>query len=51
MSDLKRYVEKRKSVDEAFSKNYDEGYAEFKVGAVLRNLREEAGMKYCKCYP
>jgi HTH-type transcriptional regulator / antitoxin HipB len=44
MSDLKRYVQKRKNIDKRFAKKYDEGYAEFKVGVVLRNLREEAGL-------
>lgn len=44
MSDLKRYVQKRKNIDKRFAKNYDEGYAEFKVGIMLRNLREEAGL-------
>jgi HTH-type transcriptional regulator/antitoxin HipB len=44
MSDLKRYVQKRKNTDKHFAKNYDEGYEEFKIGVRLRNLREEAGL-------
>lgn len=43
MSDLKQYIKNRKSSDKAFAKNYDAGYADFKVGLVMRNLREEAG--------
>jgi HTH-type transcriptional regulator / antitoxin HipB len=44
MSDLKRYIEKRKKRQKTFSKNYEEGYTEFKIGALLRDLREEAGI-------
>ena len=44
MSDLERYIEKRKNGDKHFAKKYDEGYEEFKVGIILRNLREEAGL-------
>lgn len=44
MSDLKQYVKKRKLTDKKFAEGYDEGYAEFKIGAVLRDLREEAGL-------
>ena len=44
MSDLKRYVRKRRATDKAFAKKYDEGYTEFKIGILLRNLRQEAGM-------
>lgn len=44
MSDLKRYVKKRKAVDKEFARNYEKGYAEFKIGIILRQLREEAGL-------
>lgn len=44
MSDLKRYIKKRKSIDKEFSESYDEGYAEFKIGLTLRNLRLKAGL-------
>ena len=44
MSDLKRYVTKRKAVDDAFSDRYEEGYQSFKIGAVLRQLRESSGL-------
>jgi HTH-type transcriptional regulator / antitoxin HipB len=44
MSDLKLYIKKRKAFDQAFAKNYEEGYADFKVSAILRALREEAGL-------
>ena len=44
MSDLKKYVAKRKGNDPEFAKNYDSGYAQFKIGAMLKSAREEAGL-------
>ncbi len=44
MSDLKRYIEKRKASDPEFAQDYDTGYAEFKIGVILRQIREEAGV-------
>ena len=44
MSDLKRYIQKRKREDKAFAKGYETGYEEFKIGATLRMIREKAGI-------
>ena len=44
MSDLKQYVEKRKESDPEFAENYESGYLEFKIGILLRQAREEAGL-------
>jgi ribosome-binding protein aMBF1 (putative translation factor) len=44
MSDLKKYVAKRKASDPAFAENYDSGYEQFKIGAMLKHAREEAGL-------
>ena len=44
MSDLRQYIEKRKARDPEFARDYDIGYAEFKVGVLLRQAREEAGL-------
>ena len=44
MSDLKQYVEKRKARDPEFAENYETGYLEFKIGVLLRQAREEAGL-------
>lgn len=41
---LKQYVEKRKARDPEFAKNYETGYLEFKIGVLLRQAREEAGL-------
>ena len=43
MSDLQKYIEERKKKDPAFAKNYDEGYKNFKIGAVLKQSRIEKG--------
>ena len=44
MSDLKQYVEKRKARDPEFAENYETDYLEFKIGVLLRQAREEAGL-------
>ena len=44
MSDLKKYIKKRKSNDPEFEKDYVKKYEEFKIGAMLKMAREEAGL-------
>ena len=44
MSDLRIYIEDRKKRDSEFAENFEEGYQEFKLGAVLRQAREQAGL-------
>ena len=44
MSDLKKYVKERKQRDKSFAKGYEEGYERFKIGVVLRQARESAGL-------
>ena len=44
MSDLKKYVRERKKKDKTFVEGYDEGYEQFKIGVVLRQAREKAGL-------
>jgi len=44
MSDLKKYIAKRKQKDKGFSKGYDEGYEQFKVGVMLKEARLSAGL-------
>ena len=43
MSDLQKYIDKRKSRDSKFALEYDTGYEQFKIGALLKKAREEAG--------
>jgi len=44
MSDLKKYVVQRKKEDAEFAENYDIGYQNFKIGSLLKQLREESGL-------
>ena len=44
MSDLKRYIKQRKTKDVVFATGFDAGYEQFKVGIVLRQARENAGL-------
>lgn len=44
MSDLKKYIQKRKKVDIDFSKDFDVGYEEFKIGEMLKHARTEVGL-------
>lgn len=44
MSNLKNYIERRKQKDAAFSEGFDEGYEQFKIGVILRQARESAGL-------
>jgi len=44
MSDLQKYIAKRKKRDSEFAENYEIGYQNFKIGVVLRQLRKESGI-------
>jgi len=44
MSDVKRYVQNRAERDTEFAQNYEAGYADFKIGVILRQARESAGL-------
>lgn len=44
MSDLKTYIKNRKSDDKEFAENYDIGYQEFKIGLLLKKLRQDSGL-------
>jgi HTH-type transcriptional regulator / antitoxin HipB len=44
MSDLQEYVAKRKKRDREFAEGYEVGYEQFKLGALLRQAREAAGL-------
>ncbi len=44
MSDLDRYINQRKKRDKKFAEGFDEGYEQFKIGEVLRQAREAAGL-------
>ena len=44
MSDLDKYIEKRKTEDKEFANKYDAGYKEFKIGMMIKQLRLQEGM-------
>ncbi len=44
MSDLQAYIAERKKNDPEFAEGYEEGYLHFKIGALLKQAREDAGM-------
>ena len=44
MSDVKQYIQKRVKNDVEFAQNYEAGYADFKIGVILRQARESAGL-------
>lgn len=44
MSDLKKYINKRKVNDVEFANGYDEGFDEFRIGVILRQEREKSGL-------
>jgi DNA-binding XRE family transcriptional regulator len=44
MSDLQRYIAKRKATDAAFAAGFDSGYNDFRIGVLLRQAREAAGL-------
>lgn len=44
MSDLNKYIKKRKRRDKEFAQGYEEGYEQFKIGVMLREARVSAGL-------
>lgn len=43
-NDVENYIERRKRSDKVFAKDFDSGYEEFKIGVMLREAREQAGV-------
>lgn len=44
MSDLQAYISERKKSDPEFKEGYDEGFRNFKIGVLLKQAREQAGL-------
>ena len=44
MSDLQKYITKRKRIDKEFEENFDTGYNDFKIGEMLKQARKECGL-------
>lgn len=43
MGDVDKYIDDRKSRDVEFSKNFIAGYENFKIGVLLKQMREKSG--------
>lgn len=44
MDDLDAFIEERKAGDPEFARGFELGYQKFKLGVLLRQAREEAGL-------
>lgn len=44
MSELQKYIKKRKKKDFIFARDFDTGYEQFKIGVILKQAREKAGL-------
>ena len=44
MSDLTKYIDKRKAQNPSFSEGFDAGYENFRIGVMLKQARLEAGL-------
>lgn len=44
MSDVEKYIAKRKQTDEEFAEDFESGYSSFKIGVLLAQARIEAGI-------
>jgi HTH-type transcriptional regulator/antitoxin HipB len=44
VSDLKKYISKRKINDCEFTEGFEEGYQSFKIGVFLKQARQESGL-------
>jgi len=44
MSDIKKYIRRRKTADREFAAGFEEGYQKFKIGLILKEARRAAGL-------
>ncbi len=44
LSDLEKYIERRKTRDKIFAENYEDGWHDFKIVLMIREAREQAGL-------
>jgi DNA-binding XRE family transcriptional regulator len=44
MSDLKKYIEKRKATNPDFAEGFEEGYKNLRIGIMLKQARLDAGL-------
>jgi ribosome-binding protein aMBF1 (putative translation factor) len=44
IDDLEKYIAKRKGRDKNFAKDFEVGYENFRIGVLLKQAREDAGI-------
>jgi len=44
MDELQEFIEEQKATDPEFAASFDEGYKHFKIGVLLKQARNDAGM-------
>jgi len=44
MSEVEKYIRKRKKADPEFARGFEAGYRDLEIGVLLRQAREEAGL-------
>ncbi len=44
MSDVEKYIARRKKTNPEFAEGFEEGYKEFEIGVLIRQAREQAGL-------
>jgi HTH-type transcriptional regulator/antitoxin HipB len=44
MGDLDRYIARRSKRDPAFARDFSEGYEKFKIGVLMKQARQSAGL-------
>ncbi|NJM73209.1 MAG: helix-turn-helix transcriptional regulator [Scytonema sp. RU_4_4] len=44
MSDVEKYIARRKQTDAVFAEDFESGYSSFKIGVLLAQARIEAGI-------
>ena len=42
--DLQKFIERRKRTDAKFAKDFESGYQELRIGVLLRQARQQAGV-------
>ncbi len=44
MDEVQAFIDEQKALDPEFAESFDEGYEQFKIGVLLRQARESAGL-------
>lgn len=44
MDELQEFIDEQKATDPEFAASFDEGYKHFKIGVLLKQARNDAGM-------